>query len=134
MQRSGYPEAYADHEQQGRVLASTLTGQSPAGFGCRLADWTHRRPRRASRPGSTRQFGAGTGVLVHPRTGSLTLTARRRGAGVGAGQWAVANADGYGLTAVEVAGQRWTRGTGDDALGWNGGGSAGATTVVLRTT
>ncbi|MEO7060809.1 MAG: hypothetical protein ABI083_13905, partial [Lapillicoccus sp.] len=36
VQRSGFPEAYADHEQQGRVLASTLTGQSPAGLACTL--------------------------------------------------------------------------------------------------
>ena len=30
VQRSGYPEAYRDHESDARVLASTLTGHSPA--------------------------------------------------------------------------------------------------------
>ena len=34
VQRSGYPEAYRDHEADARVLASTLTGHSPAGFSC----------------------------------------------------------------------------------------------------
>ena len=34
VQRSGYPEAYRDHEADARVLASNLTGQSPAGFSC----------------------------------------------------------------------------------------------------
>ena len=34
VQRSGYPEAYRDHEADARVLASALTGQSPAGFSC----------------------------------------------------------------------------------------------------
>src|SRR5919107_4700986 len=34
VQRSGYPEAYRDHEADARVLASTLTGHSPAGFVC----------------------------------------------------------------------------------------------------
>ena len=34
VQRSGYPEAYRDHETDARVLASTLTGHSPAGFRC----------------------------------------------------------------------------------------------------
>ena len=34
VQHSGHPEAYRDHEQDGRVLASTLTGQSAAGFSC----------------------------------------------------------------------------------------------------
>jgi hypothetical protein len=34
VQRSGFPDAYADHEQDARVLASALTGNSPAGFWC----------------------------------------------------------------------------------------------------
>ncbi len=34
VQRSGYPEAYADHEADARVLASALTGNSRASFHC----------------------------------------------------------------------------------------------------
>ena len=34
VQRSGYPEAYADHEADARTLASALTGNSPAAFSC----------------------------------------------------------------------------------------------------
>jgi hypothetical protein len=34
VQRSGYPEAYADHEADARVLASALTGNSPHAFSC----------------------------------------------------------------------------------------------------
>ncbi|MBW9206800.1 hypothetical protein KV102_11565 [Mumia sp. zg.B53] len=34
VQRSGYPEAYADHEAYGRAIASALTGNSPATFTC----------------------------------------------------------------------------------------------------
>ena len=34
VQRSGYPEAYADHEKDGRVLASALTGNSRAALWC----------------------------------------------------------------------------------------------------
>ena len=56
VQRSAFPEAYADHEQQGRVLASTLTGHSPGGLGCRLAAPKEAGPRprssRSSRPSS----------------------------------------------------------------------------------
>lgn len=36
VQRSGFPEAYADHEADARVLASALTGNSPHSFGCEL--------------------------------------------------------------------------------------------------
>jgi hypothetical protein len=34
VQRSAYGEAYADHEEDARVLASALTGYSPAGLTC----------------------------------------------------------------------------------------------------
>ena len=34
VQRSAFPEAYADHEAEARVLASALTGNSAAGFSC----------------------------------------------------------------------------------------------------
>lgn len=34
VQRSAFPKAYADHEADARVLASTLTGHSPAAFSC----------------------------------------------------------------------------------------------------
>lgn len=36
VQRSGFPEAYADHEADARVLASALTGNSPHAFSCEL--------------------------------------------------------------------------------------------------
>lgn len=37
VQRSGFPEAYAGHEADARVLASTLTGQTrPGAFSCEL--------------------------------------------------------------------------------------------------
>jgi len=38
VQRSAYPEAYADHEDDARVLASALTGWSRAAFTCRYRD------------------------------------------------------------------------------------------------
>jgi hypothetical protein len=34
VQRSGFPEAYEDHAEDGRALASALTGYSPAAFSC----------------------------------------------------------------------------------------------------
>jgi hypothetical protein len=34
VQRSAYPSAYADHEQDGRALASALTGNSPRAMWC----------------------------------------------------------------------------------------------------
>ncbi|GAA5147092.1 hypothetical protein GCM10023340_18970 [Nocardioides marinquilinus] len=37
VQRSGFPDAYADHEDDARALASALTGQSQAAFACDVA-------------------------------------------------------------------------------------------------
>lgn len=34
VQRSAYPDAYGDHEAEARVLASALSGNSPAAFSC----------------------------------------------------------------------------------------------------
>ena len=36
VQRSGFPGAYADHETDGRALASALTGNSPEAFWCEV--------------------------------------------------------------------------------------------------
>jgi hypothetical protein len=36
VQRSAYPDAYAEHEADARVLASALSGHSPATFSCSL--------------------------------------------------------------------------------------------------
>ena len=37
VQRSAFPDAYADHESDARVLASALTGQTPEGFTCTVS-------------------------------------------------------------------------------------------------
>ena len=49
VQRSAFPEAYADHEADARVLASALTGNSPRAFSCTL-DGRRRRERTRSSP------------------------------------------------------------------------------------
>ena len=52
VQRSGFPEAYADHEADARALASALTGNSPRAFSCRLGgEPTTRRRDAAASPG-----------------------------------------------------------------------------------
>ena len=38
VQRSGFPDAYADHEADARALASALSGHSAAAFSCRLGE------------------------------------------------------------------------------------------------
>jgi len=46
VQRSAYPDAYADHEEDGRALASALTGNSPGAFSCELSGDAEEAPDR----------------------------------------------------------------------------------------
>ncbi|QZY28474.1 hypothetical protein [Nocardioides sp. SCSIO 67246] len=58
VQRSAYPEAYADHEADARVLASALTGQSPRAFHCTVTDRPEPGPTRLDEAGLTRRAAA----------------------------------------------------------------------------
>ena len=55
VQRSGFPEAYADHEADARVLASALTGNSPHAFSCRLGSTPDTKSARLTDSGLTRR-------------------------------------------------------------------------------
>jgi hypothetical protein len=55
VQRSGFPEAYADHEADARVLASALTGNSPHAFSCRLGGTVDATTKRPTESGLTKR-------------------------------------------------------------------------------
>jgi hypothetical protein len=55
VQRSGFPEAYADHEADARVLASALTGNSPHAFSCRLGGTVGATTTRLRESGLTKR-------------------------------------------------------------------------------
>jgi hypothetical protein len=55
VQRSGFPDAYADHEADARALASALTGQSPHSFGCDIDDEAAEASTRLTGRGLTRR-------------------------------------------------------------------------------
>ena len=86
VQRSAFPEAYADHEPEGRVLASALTGHSPAGLSCRLADAGGAGPPAAVVEELKRRAGhdrarPGDGHADARRLGRARLGGRRMGRG-----------------------------------------------------
>jgi hypothetical protein len=107
VQRSAYPQAYADHEPEGRAYASALTGHSPAALNCVL-----KRTETAGDPERVltnldQQFGSqniraeALGNEVHVKaTGTL---------GWAVAQWAVANAKSDSTVAVSNAGLTWDR-------------------------
>ena len=103
VQRSGHPEAYRDHEADARVLASTLTGQSPQGFSC-LDRTNAAGDHRALLKALQKTFGA-----VADRTaGSVTtIEAKKSSLAWAYGQFAVANAKYYGVATVTVGDRTW---------------------------
>ena len=126
VQKSGYPDAYADHEQEGRILASTLRGQSPAGFVCQL------RPAESGSPAATvaADLDAQLGVKAAVDGSTLTVNAPSDQLAWAAGQWAVARAEAYGVNRVQVGDRAWSRGTGGSAQSWSTGESAPTPTTV----
>ncbi|WP_448059424.1 hypothetical protein [Cellulomonas hominis] len=131
VQRSGFPDAYAQHEGRARAWASALTGWSPAALTCSLAGpdaagsvdgFTARVVRDHGELPLTVVEGSGTADDAEDGGPTITLDARAVGggttgddtrAGWALGQWAVAVADGQQVVAVTVADLRWTRA--DDA-------------------
>ena len=126
VQKSGFPEAYRDHEGQGRVLASALTGHSPAGLTCRLdAVKDSASPDRVASDLAD-QMGVGT---ARAGDGALTVTAGDAATAWAVAHWAVARAEMYGATSVRIGERTWDRSAGD--AGWSAGTSGTTVTVAL---
>jgi len=134
VQRSGFPDAYAQHEGRSRAWASALTGWTPGALDCDLDP--------AAQPGDVdavaarvqRDFGGAVSAAVDGAADGSAgpvvlldvagLTAATGGdparASWAVAQWAVAVAEGLSLDAVEVGDSRWDRG----GEGWSAGGAA----------
>ncbi|GAA1836719.1 hypothetical protein ACFFOM_08600 [Microlunatus capsulatus] len=114
VQRSGYPEAYRDHEADGRVLASALTGQSAAAFSC-----LERQDADGDAEGLAASLGRTLGRRVQPaRDGAVvTVEARSDALAWASAAHAVANASTFGVVQVETLGRVWRTG-GPDLPTW----------------
>jgi hypothetical protein len=136
VQRSGFPEAYADHEPEGRAFASALTGHSPAALHCRLRE-ADRAPGAAPAERATAvraaldaQLG---GLAWTPGPDPATLSAPLATDEIGArrawaaAHWAVASADEYDVVRVQVGGEVWERGE----QGWTRLDGAASPTVSI---
>jgi hypothetical protein len=103
VQRSGHPEAYRDHEADARVLASNLTGQSPAGFSC-LDRTGAAGDVKALRSSLKQTFGK----LNDSADGSvITIRAGSEKRARAYANFAVANAKYYGVTTVKIGNRLW---------------------------
>lgn len=128
VQHSAFPQAYADHEQEGRILASTLTGQSPAGIGCRLDAATVSTPATTIAADLTAEMG----VPATAARSSVRVSAADTQHAWAAGSWAVTHAEADGITAVTVGNLQWTRARGEDGWSWHAATSpVGPTSVTI---
>jgi hypothetical protein len=129
VQRSASPQAYADHEQEGRILASTLSGQSPGGIGCRLDAATVITPAANIAAGITAELG----VPATVEGANVVATGGNAQEAWAAGSWAVAHAEAEGITSITVGDRSWTRARGEEAWSWQAATNAVAPTSVTIT-
>ncbi|HET7414421.1 MAG TPA: hypothetical protein VFI97_01845 [Arthrobacter sp.] len=105
VQRSAFPEAYADHEDEARAFASALTGQSTGALNCVL-----RRPTAVGDAQQVlEQLTTAFGGLQTSVNGRVVQVQAQGNTGWAIAHWAVANAKALNITAVEYAGLAWSR-------------------------
>jgi len=108
VQRSAFPDAYGDHEAEGRAFASALTGHSPASLTCTLPPPSSSGSPEAVLAALTAVYGPVEATVEGDR-----ITVAGTGTyGWSLAQWAVANAEGLSLDSVAFDERRWTRATG----------------------
>jgi hypothetical protein len=121
VQRSAFPDAYAQHEAAARSFASALTGYSPAALTCVFAP----AEARLEPSGLLAQFRAEWGdqradqaLVAQPSQtapdegGRVTLRGASPTEAWAQAAWAVAKAGQLGVKSVTVGGQTWTRAAG----------------------
>lgn len=129
VQRSGFPDAYADHETEGRVMTDALSGAAPGAVGCRLDPPTESSSAAQVVTKLREQTGVrarADGATVSADGGDVT-TARTLGT------WAVAHAQAEGITRVTVGDREWVRQRGRAGWSWQPARDpVGATDVRIR--
>lgn len=114
VQRSAYPEAYADHEQEGRILASALAGHSPRGVACRL----DAPEGEADVALINRLLDNEYNLTSSAGTGTLTVKATNDQLAWSIASWSAAKAVDTGITGVTIGDRQWTRSRDSDAWTW----------------
>ncbi|KNX39178.1 hypothetical protein VV01_03980 [Luteipulveratus halotolerans] len=130
VQRSGHPDAYADHEDQGRTISQVLSGEVPAAVGCRLDPATESTAPDELLAKMKKQTGARGSVA----DGGLSLTASSEKVAWALAGWAVTHAEADGVTRVTVGDREWRRERGKAGWSWHDASepTAGSTTVRVE--
>ncbi|MFI6508529.1 hypothetical protein ACIBCT_13060 [Streptosporangium sp. NPDC050855] len=109
VQRSADGSAYAQHEEDGKILAAAFTGRVPGAVHC----WFPTPEGRTPPPPDTKEAARRLGRALGPGT---AFEAPSRGRGWLMAGWAVAHAKEFGLARVGYDGRTWVSADGHD--GW----------------
>ncbi|MEJ2887079.1 hypothetical protein [Actinomycetospora aeridis] len=119
VQRSGFPEAYADHEPEARLMAVALLGQAPGAWTC-----TDLPATPAADPST-----AAVAELAAAELGTRRLSgAQDPEDGWALATWLVAHAERLALESVTFDGRTWTVASG----AWESGGPADGQLALRR--
>ncbi|WP_193315117.1 hypothetical protein [Nostocoides sp. F2B08] len=133
VQRSAFPDAYADHETEGRVIASTLAGHTAESMVCRLDAPTGHTVHDDLVVDLQSHLGLTGTIDADGRT--LTVETADPQQAWSVGQYLVAKAERHAVTEVQVDDRRWVRRSGPTSLEWQSAdASVGPTTVVATLT
>lgn len=105
VQRSGYPQAYAQHEQKGRAWASALTGYSPAAISCIDRSGTS---GNASLLTDFLNRVWGSSLSSQTEQGVLRVSGQSTEMNWSAGHLAMLWSRSAGVSGVQVEAQSWT--------------------------
>lgn len=155
VQKSGYPQAYAKHETDAMVIASSLDGREPAALNCVIHNLSGpvgdssagTEPAAQLGPKVQREFGRTVTVAAaqspskdarpilaltpQPTATADTGPGAQQQAGWAVAQWAVAQASYLDIGAVSYGGKVWRQDKPRD--GWKADPSAASTDRVLVT-
>jgi len=136
VQRSGFPDAYDQHVAQARILASALSGETPAAWSCVVSDPAPADPSHLM-DAMDQAYGSSIDTTVIPGTSStaatMTVVASSEAVAWSAAAFAQSWATSVGVTSVQVGPSRWTASS-SVLSGWVATPDAvGAPTVVTIT-
>lgn len=110
VQRSGYPDAYRDHVEDARVLASVYTGQSPAALRCSFGD-VDRADAEGLIDSLTTTLGdldASATEVTEDAPATVVVEAGDPDLAWAVATHAVANGGRHGVQSVETGGLTWS--------------------------
>lgn len=135
VQRSADGSAYAQHEDEGKILAAAFTGRVPKAVHCwfpapsptatRASTTSSATPAKTPPPGTDRARRG----LVHALGSGATFSTTSQEHGWLLASWSVAHAQKFGLRRIRYNGQSWTSANGEK--GWKADAGAPAGKVEI---